>query len=1007
MVARILTVVISALLIALTWGSALRVIRTGRATAERRAGAIVAARADAIAADLDRRLNDSDRLLRFLADRWRGNPSGFDLAGWVRTPLTLPGGAGLFLLNEAGVVRQTTRPGGSGQDPARTEAFAALRQASARQPNPARPLLVIGPAAPDPSTQPEADGAGWHIVLARPLRAATGGFAGAVALALPVRDLLDAAGPTALAPRRVVALVGTGGHVRAVIGRTADVGPGFAPGADMSGVPAVAALRADPAPDARGAGQGQLVPGGKALLFALRRVGGRPLAVLVGVDRAAVLRVPRALVAETRRFALAISALILFVALVVLAEIEVMRRRERRLARDRGALAVANAALAGAKREADAKAALLEGLLAGLPVGVIMFDANLRLVAWNRQVADIAGIPPRLLRVGETFGAMVRAQAEAGEFGPGDPEGQVAKRLARVQSGQGERRTERPRPDGRFVELRRELLPGGGFVTLFTDITERKRAEVALSEARTAAEAATAGKSRLVAMVSHEIRTPLQALLHGTDLLADAPLDPMHHRLLGGMRQAGTAMLRLLEDILDVARMEAGRLALHAERCDPRRPLERAVEMLRPVAAEHGVSLALEVAADVPATVLVDPARLQQVVVNLLSNAAKFSGPGLVRVCAGVAPGPVLLVAVTDQGPAIAPAQRTLLFQPFSRLAPPGEGDASVGAGVGLGLAICRDLVALMGGEIGCAAADLSADATDPAGEAARTGNMFWFTVPLPAAAAAPASGARPAAPTVDGVRARLRILLAEDVAVSRLVTATLLRRDGHAVHPVADGDAAVEAAAHEAFDLVLMDVHLPGRDGVAAARAIRALPGASGAVAILGLTGSVSPEECAACLVAGMGEVLIKPAGPAALRAALARHAGSIRGPAAAFCAAPPAESAVLSEPRLLELQGNLAPATLARVAEECLSGLAELLGRLRGAIAKGDGVAATAAAHAMAGLAGGYGLAALERTVRATLGALRAERLDDAAQHCAGLEADLARAADGLRRALRSEAV
>ena len=735
-----------------------------------------------------------------------------------------------------------------------------------------------------------------------------------------------------------------------------------------------------------------------------RRLSGQQLALLVGLDRADVLRAPRVLVVETRRFALAISVLIVLAALVVLGEIEAMRRRERRLARDRAALAAANAALAGAKREADAKTAQLEGLLAGLPVGVIMVDADLRLVAWNRQVADIAGIPPQLLRPGEAFAAMVRAQAEVGEFGPGDPEAEVALRVQRVRSGEGARLIERPRPDGRTIELRRELLQGGGFVALFTDITARKQAEVALRDARATAEAATAGKSRLVAMVSHEIRTPLQALLHGIDLLGEAPLDPVFRRMLAGMRQAGGTMLRLLEDILDISRMEAGRLALHTERCDPRRPLERAVEMLRPIAAERDVALALEVGADVPAAMLVDPARLQQVAVNLLSNAAKFSRPGLVRLWAGLAPGPVLLVAVTDQGPAITPAQRSLLFQPFSRLDPSGQATA----GVGLGLSICRDLVALMGGEIGCSVTEGAERPTGPSAPGAGLGNVFWFTVPLAEAAAA----TRPAGAMARGARprARLRILLAEDVAVSRVVTTALLRRDGHAVVPVADGAAAVQAAMRGAYDVVLMDVQMPGLDGLAATRAIRALPGAAGAVPIIGLTGSATPEECAACLVAGMGEVLAKPAGRVVLLDALARHAGPRRGRAAdvaaEFEAGLDAEGAVLSDARLTELRENLAPATLARVAEECLTGLAELLDRLRRATAGGDLAAASAAAHAMAGLAGGYGLAALERAVRATSHTLRAGRLDEAAMQVTGLEADLVRAADGLRQALCSPA-
>ncbi|MBW4093502.1 MAG: response regulator [Proteobacteria bacterium] len=993
---------LATLLIALTWTSAFRVIGAARKANEQHVVAVAAAQADVAAADLDRRLRAVNVLLRLLARRRQSDPAHFNLAGWFRAPLVLPDGASLFLLDRTGKVVQSSLPGTNPPAQDLKAAFAALPRDPAHRM--AIAGLTISRAEPGSPASPPA----WHIDLMRPLRPPPGGAgsgapAGALVMVLPVHALLTPALPVALAPHGLVLLVGTqDGQVRAASGAAADL-VHLPPGADIAGTQAFAAIQTAPAPDAQGEGTGQLVPGGPVYLYAFHRVGSQPLAVVVAMSRAETLGAPRALAAETRRFALIISGLILLAALAVLGEVTGMRRRERRLARDRGALATANAALGSAKREADAKTAQLEGLLAGLPDGVTMFDSDLRLVAWNEQVAEIAGIPPHLLRAGEDFAAIVRAQAEGGEFGPGDPAAETARRMAEIHSRTAAGRSERPRPDGRYMELRRVRLPDGGLITLFRDITERKRSEDSLREARATAEAATADKSRLIAMVSHELRTPLQALLHGIELLDGAPLDPLYRRLLAGMRQSGGSMLRLAEDILDVARMEAGRLALHAERCDPRRPLERAVDMLRPIAAERGVSLALEVAADVPGAIMADPARLQQIAVNLLSNAAKFSRPGLVRLYAGVAPGPTLLVAVTDQGPPIAPEQRALLFQPFSRLSAPGQ----TAAGVGLGLSICRDLAALMGGEIGCTAGELAADPAGPA-----SGNVFWFTVPLVGDDAGPTAaprGVTPAGCLRDAgprARARARILLAEDVAVSRLVTTALLRREGHAVHPVADGAAAVEAATHGVYDLVLMDMELPGLDGLAATRAIRGLPGAAGAVPIIGLTGSVSPEDYAACLLAGMEEVLAKSAGREELLAAVSRHAGAIRRPAAPADGPAPGE-AVLSESRVAELRDNLAPATLARVAEECLAEFATLLDRLRRALEGGDAAGALATAHAMAGLAGGYGLAALERGVRAVQASLRAGRVDEAGAQTAALEPELARAAEGLRQALRIETV
>jgi CheY-like chemotaxis protein len=510
--------------------------------------------------------------------------------------------------------------------------------------------------------------------------------------------------------------------------------------------------------------------------------------------------------------------------------------------------------------------------------------------------------------------------------------------------------------------------------------------------------------------------------------LEQAPQGQPAEDVRAAMRQSGDALLRLLEDVLDVSRMEAGRLSVETVAFDPRGPLERAVAMLRPIAAARDVRLRLEVASDVPAQISGDPARMQQVVANLLSNAAKFAPPGEVLVRAALSAGPageMLRIVVRDQGPDLAPAQRALLFRPFSRLLHATEG--AVGdapAGIGLGLSISRDLVTLMGGEIGCAAA--------PEG-----GNLFWFTLPLrpPLPPSRETSAARLRAAARPRPLPRQRVLLAEDVPGNRLVTAAMLRRDGHAVTAVADGAAAVVAAGSAPFDVVLMDLHLPGLDGVEATRRIRALPGSAGTVPVIGLTGEAEPARWVACREAGMDEVVVKPAGRAELLAAIARH---VPVPHAAWAsrdaagetadlgtadatatsrrtgsALPPGpaagrtEDAMLSARRLAELRGTLAPATLAEIAEDCLSELAAMTARLRQAQMAKDHAAVGSLAHAMAGLAGGYGLAAIERRMRAVLDALRGGNLAEAAAAVEGIEAELTRSTAGLRAALQIETV
>ena len=1021
---------LAALLIVLIWTATLRSIEAERSAAERHAVAETRAHAEILAGALGQDLRGADAMLRRLAADWAADPGRFDLATWQRSAVLLPRNAQLFLIDAAGIARQSSVPGDVGRDFGDRDyfrhdraAFAANRPSSGPARSRAAAPLFIGQAQRDTHPRPgQKDG--WHINVAHTLIGPDGRFAGVADLALPAHALLGTSRPGELGPNGVVALVGTAdGRLRTSIGGATAAPPGTLLDAGLR-----AALRAGPVGKQAGGGIGRLVASGPLLRFAYQRVPGQTLAVVVGIDRAWMLRDLRRWADATRWFGVAITALVLLGAAVGFGELRAMQRRAQRLGRERSMLAAANANLAAAKGRADAKTAQLEGLLGGMADGVLLLDADLRVQAWNHQLSAIAGVPPEVLRVNEPIETLVRAQAERGEFGAVDPAAEAARQVARLRSGQAFGRSERTRPNGGTIELRRERLPNGGSVTLFTDITERKRAEDALHQARAAAEAAAAGKSRFIAMVSHELRTPLHALLNGLALLEQTPREQPAEDVRAAMRQSGDALLRLLEDILDVSRMEAGRLSVATVAFDPRGPLDRAAAMLRPIAAARDVRLRLEVASDVPAQMSGDPARMQQVVANLLSNAAKFAPPGEVLVQAALSAGPageMLRIVVRDQGPDLAPAQRALLFRPFSRLPHATEGaTGNAPAGIGLGLSISRDLVTLMGGEIGCAAA--------PEG-----GNLFWFTLPLrplpPPARETSATRLRAAARPRP--LPRQRVLLAEDVPGSRLVTAAMLRRDGHAVTAVADGAAAVVAAGSAPFDVVLMDLHLPGLDGMEATRRIRALPGSAGAVPVIGLTGEAEPAHWVACREAGMDEVIVKPAGRAELLAAIARHvpiphavwaardaAGDTAGPGTADAPAtrtrtgttlPPrpaaggTDDAMLSARRLAELRDTLAPATLAEIAEECLRELAAMTARLRQAQIAGDHAAAGSLAHAMAGLAGGYGLAAMERRMRAMLGAFRGGHLAEAAAAAEGIEAELARSAAGLRAALQIETV
>ncbi|MCW3476633.1 PAS-domain containing protein [Limobrevibacterium gyesilva] len=675
-------------------------------------------------------------------------------------------------------------------------------------------------------------------------------------------------------------------------------------------------------------------------------------------------------------------------ALLLFREARGARRRELQMAQD------------GTAR-AEAKAALLQVTLSAMADGVMMVDADLRLVQWNDRYPELTGVPREILRPGVTMEEMVRAQARLGEFGPLDGtealEAEVKRRIALMRSYAGIGVAERLRPDGRSVELRRAALPGGGIVTFYTDITARKQAEAARREARRAREAALEQKAQALAMVSHEIRVPLNAVISSLALLEEEGLSDAQRRLADTARQAGDTLLDLVNDILDLSKMDAGRLELRPTEFELRPLLAAVCGMFRAPAAARGVRLQLDVAADVPVLLFADAGRLRQVVMNFVSNAAKFSRPGVVLLRAAMVPlagQPGVRLAVRDQGPRIAEAQAAQLFQPFVRL----DDAVNAGApGTGLGLAICERLAGLMGGKIGLAGC--AADAGDGLGD----GNEFWLVLPLADAPANPV--ARPAP------MARLRraaVLLVEDIATNRLLTAALLRREGHRVDTADSGAEAVRLVTHRPYDLVLMDLNMPGVAGCEAVGRIRALPAPAGQVPVIVLTGSATQADVACCLDLGVAAILAKPLRPAELFDMLARTIGPAAAPpsAAPFIPNGIAGCGLVDAAHLAELQRGLPSGLFATLVEQCLTDIHARLDPLKMTLAMGDAAAAISAAHALAGMAGSYGFTAVERRMRRVMALAGAADLGGAAAALQGLETELDQSTSLIRGMLQAQA-
>jgi CheY-like chemotaxis protein/anti-sigma regulatory factor (Ser/Thr protein kinase) len=415
-------------------------------------------------------------------------------------------------------------------------------------------------------------------------------------------------------------------------------------------------------------------------------------------------------------------------------------------------------------------------------------------------------------------------------------------------------------------------------------------------------------------------------------------------------------------------------------------------DMFADQAASRGMTLTLAVAEGTPDRLQADPVRIRQILMNLMSNAVKFASPGRVVLAAEVEhdmPG-MLRLTIRDPGPAIDPTGRARLFQPFVQL---GEGAGDGYTGTGLGLTICQTLAGLLGGEIGY-------EATEDGG------NAFWvrlaFDLPVEEPASRPAR--RPLYP-------RSRVLLVEDIRANQLVIATMLRREGHMVDITASGSAAIRAVARQPYDLVLMDIFMPGMTGIEATRHIRAMPGPAGTVPVCALTGNVSPEDRARCDAVGMNDMLVKPVELDALIDVLgrlvwrSRPSWQPRGTLEPRVDAPVLP--LLMPSRLEELRANLPPSALVDMVEQSIEELTERLTLLRGTLALGDAVAIVAEAHAMAGLAGGYAMAALEFRLQSIIERARGGDVAKAASSAADLEMLLARSAAALRHAANSAAM
>ncbi len=660
------------------------------------------------------------------------------------------------------------------------------------------------------------------IMLARKRVDANGRFDGAVFVSVETDYLTRFYNTFDLGPHGVADLTGLDGIVRAHAGRAGTNHQGA--GRSAAGSQLMREIgRSD-------AGTFRTISAidGVTRIYGFRRVGRFPLEVTVGLAETDIM---------TRFVGIAHVQMILgsAVSVLLLAVLALYVGRDANARRLRATL----------RAQYAEKSEILETALDNASQGILMISADERVLVANSAMVALFELPAELMAGQPPVGDVLHWLWSHGEYEDAGDDFTfwLQQYLSRARSNSV---VEHTRPNGTVLEARSRLLPTGGLVRTYTDITQRKLDEAVLRAARDEAHRAANAKSAFLATMSHEIRSPLSGLLGVLELLRATALDAEQSRMADMIGNSGRMLLAVLNDILDFSKIEAGAMTIASEQTPLHTLLE---EMVQPhVAAGRLKSLAvtLTIESAVPSHVTTDSLRVRQILGNLLSNAMKFTSAGSVAVRADLVPAtnpPMLRIAVSDSGIGMSAEALARLFQPFM------QADSSTTrrfGGTGLGLSISHKLAALLGGDL-------------TASSAPGKGSTFTLTLPC-RACPAPAAAAAESWPHPALARG-LRVLLVDDDPTNRWLMERQLLQLGFAVDVAEDGEAGLAAARAASYDVVVTDLHMPRRDGIGLAEALRAANDpALRNVPIIGLTADTTAEQRARCEAAGMTAVAIKP---------------------------------------------------------------------------------------------------------------------------------------------------
>jgi signal transduction histidine kinase len=674
---QFLIVAVTTIVIALAWIGAYAAIVAHQAASQARVEMAVRGKAALIAEQLRRELLIADQTLHILELEWEQNPAKFDFESWQRRVLALTDmSLQLFLSDARGIVRASSRAEILGDDISARDYFraeATLPADSGR--------MFIGSLTRGLVT------GRWQLNLARRLDRADGTFGGVIAASYDAAEFGQLQQGADLGSNAQLIVSARNGAIRG-LGSLA-LGD---PTASLKGSAVFEAMQLS----TQGAWTGPSPLDGVERVFAFATIPDRALQVLVGVDRAGALRSANDWERQGIIFTAAATMLMLVMASVLLWADRSARIRHADAMRDRTVLAAAYNRLEAAERSERAKAAQLGATLAGMSDGIMMVDSEMCLIAWNEHFPIFTGVPPEILRPGLSMKEILRAQAAAGEFGTVDMAAEVDRRMSLLQRGESMGTIERHRPDGRILEIRRNRLLEGGFVTLYSDITARRCAEDRALQGQT-----MAAIGRLTSGIAHDFNNLLASITGNAEMLyADLVGSTKEARRVSLILQAAERGSKLIRQLLAFARKQA----LAPEQVNLNAILLDIAELLRTTLGSK-VQLRMQLDPD-PWLAIVDPLQIERVLLNLVINGRDaMPQGGLLTIRTGklslgpdehageLAAGDYVMIAVYDTGTGMSKHVLRNAFEPFFTTKPPGLGS-------GLGLSQAYGLARQSGGGI-------------------------------------------------------------------------------------------------------------------------------------------------------------------------------------------------------------------------------------------------------------------------------------------------------------------